>query len=219
GVRNGTPRGPIGWHETCREDVGVRAAVSLLTLGFFAPVAAGCISNEYVIPPQELNRLVQTPPELRGQHVHVIQELGSRRADPIPTENTNYEQAGAAWSQISPDQPIVGRESRDADVELDVRTGGNVDVGGGGDPGGARPRGWRGTPRSGGAASSSSVTWHGSPPSGGGVTWHGSPPSGSGGGWHGVPPPSSGGGSSGGGSWLSGGSGGGGGGNGGDAMI
>ena len=28
----------------------MRAAISLLTLAFFAPIATGCISNEYVIP-------------------------------------------------------------------------------------------------------------------------------------------------------------------------
>ena len=66
----------------------MRAAISLLTLGFFAPVASGCISNEYVIPKQELRRLTTIPPEVRGQQVHVIQDLGSRRMDAIPTDGT-----------------------------------------------------------------------------------------------------------------------------------
>jgi hypothetical protein len=36
---------------------------------------AGCGANSYRIPPSELARLAQTPPETRGQHVRVIQEI------------------------------------------------------------------------------------------------------------------------------------------------
>jgi hypothetical protein len=206
----------------------VRATVSLLTLAFFAPVAAGCISNEYVIPPEELNRLVMTPPEVRGQQVHVIQELGSRRAEPVPTEGAGWQQEAAPWPQpaVAQDGPPP-EETRDTDVELDLQ--GNVDIDIGPDasaPAAGRPArggspGWRGAPRPGGSTTSSGGGWTGhAQPSGGGVTWHGSPPS-PGGGWHGTPAAGSGGGSSGGGgSWLGGGSGAGGGGsNGGDAMI
>jgi len=212
----------FGWHGTCKKDRGVRAAVSLLTLAFFAPVAAGCISNEYVIPNEELNRLVSTPPELRGQHVHVVQDLGSRRTDPIPADNTNFAQVGEPWPPpaVTQDETPPAAETRDTDAELDLRIDGNIDVGGGGGQRGAgRPGGWRGAPGGGGSASTSGGGWQGKPPSGGGVAWRGTPTSGGGGGWHGVPPASSGGGSSGG-SWLGGSSsGGGGGGNGGDAMI
>ncbi|HEY7376733.1 MAG TPA: hypothetical protein VIF57_31530, partial [Polyangia bacterium] len=100
----------------------MRATVSLLTLGFFAPVAAGCISNEYVIPPEELNRLVMTPPEVRGQHVHVIQELGSRRADAVPTDGPGWQQEAAPWPQpaVAQDGPPP-EETRDTDVQLDLQ--------------------------------------------------------------------------------------------------
>lgn len=68
-----------------------------LVLGVFAAflsyACAGCLSNEYVIPKQELVRLSQTPPEVRGEHVLVLQDTGDRRgpalqpgapAQPVP---------------------------------------------------------------------------------------------------------------------------------------
>lgn len=202
----------------------VRAAVSLLTLAFFAPVAAGCISNEYVIPRAELNRLVMTPPEVRGQQVHLIQDLGSRRADAVPTDGPEWAQNAQPWPQPQPpvDPPPpppyqddayggnIGGPIR-ADIYIDgtpqpastIRSGPNTE-------------GFRGTPRPLGRATASSGGWQGTPsPSGGSVSggWHGTPPSGGGSGWHGTP---SGGGSGGGSSpKLDFG----GGGNGGDAMV
>jgi len=65
---------------------GVRDAISLLTLAFFAPVAAGaagCVSNEYVIPHDELVHLASVPPETRGARVHAIQAIGERRSEAI----------------------------------------------------------------------------------------------------------------------------------------
>jgi hypothetical protein len=38
-------------------------------------IAAGCSVNSYKIPTSELSRLAQVPPEARGQHVRVIQEI------------------------------------------------------------------------------------------------------------------------------------------------
>jgi hypothetical protein len=38
-------------------------------------IAAGCSVNSYKIPTSELARLAQVPPEARGQHVRVIQEI------------------------------------------------------------------------------------------------------------------------------------------------
>jgi hypothetical protein len=208
----------------------VRAAVSLLTLSFFAPIATGCVSNEYLIPRDELHRLVMTPPEVRGQQVHVIQDLGSRRADAVPTDGPDWTQN----AQPAP-QPQPLQQSMDAPPPYqDDAYGGNVDVNIQGDieidghvqpaaaiRGGPTVQGFRGTPYPNGRATASAGSWHGTPsPSGGTVTggWHGSPPRGGGSGWHGTP---SGGGSSGGGS--SGGGGNfnisGGGGNGGEAMV
>lgn len=57
---------------------------ALVTLAAFLSFSmGGCLSNEYVIPQAELTRLAQLPPEQRGQRVHVVQELGSRRAEAI----------------------------------------------------------------------------------------------------------------------------------------
>lgn len=49
---------------------------------FIAILLAGlmfgaCATNSYRIPPQELARIAQTPAESRGQHVRVVQEIGS----------------------------------------------------------------------------------------------------------------------------------------------
>jgi len=208
----------------------VRATVSLLTLAFFSPVAAGCISNEYVIPHDELRRLVATPPAVRGQQVHVVQELGSRRTDAVDTDDARWQQQAQAWPPDDAwDQPPP-EETRDTDVELEV----DGDINWSGDGRVARhgphrwrgaaqatdhtssPGGWQGRPTGGGATG-----WQGHPPSGGSVTsWRGTPPSGGGSGWKGVPS-SSGSGSGGGGSSVGnlGGGSGGGGGNGGDAMV
>jgi hypothetical protein len=188
-----------------------------LTLAFVAPIATGCISNEYVIPHDELYRLTTLPPEVRGQQVHVIQDLGSRRADAVPTDGPNWPQS-EPWPQPPPPEP----ETRDTDAELGFNANIYIgpDVGGypGGPYGPGIPR-----PTNPPAAGARAAAWRGSPPSGGGISgggggWRGSPPAGGGGGgWKGAPAPSgggsSGGGSSGGGSWSSGG------GNGGDAMV
>ena len=198
----------------------MRAAVSLLTLAFFAPVAAGCISNEYVIPREELNSLVMTPPEVRGHQVHVIQDLGSRRADPVPTDGPAWAQNAQPWPQppAEPQPPYEGDAyGGDVDIHGDIYIDGNLQ------PASTirtvpNTQGFRGTPR----ATASAGNWHGTPsPSGGSISggaWHGTPPSGGGSGWRGVP---SGGGSGGGGHGC--GSialpSGGGGVNGGDAMV
>ena len=60
------------------------APVSLLTLTFFLPIAAGCVSNEYVIPKDELMHQAQMPIAARGQRVRVVQGLGDRRGYPVP---------------------------------------------------------------------------------------------------------------------------------------
>ena len=106
----------------------VRAAVSLMTLAFFAPIATGCISNEYVIPRDELRRLAVTPPEQRGQQVHVIQDLGSRRMDAIPTDGPSWPQA-EPWPQPYVEPPPPEEETRDTDVQLDLH--GDIYIDGG----------------------------------------------------------------------------------------
>jgi len=200
----------------------VRAAVSLLTLSFFAPVAVGCVSNEYVIPHDELRRLVMTPPEVRGQQVHVVQDLGSRRADAVPTEGQAWLQQAQPWPQQQPQEPPPPEDAYGYSGDGGVDFQGNIYVSSNGPsaPTSAGGNGWRGSPQPLGRATASSGGWQGRPATGGtisGGNWHGTPPSAggsssSGGNWHGTP---SGGGSSGGGGGLnlSGG------GNGGDAMV
>jgi len=148
----------------------VRALVSLLTLAFFAPIATGCISNEYVIPRNELQRLVMTPPEIRGQQVHVIQDLGSRRADAVPTDGPDWERQAQPWPQPQDTPPPSedawgGNPSVDIYVSGDGRPGPVISGGGG----------WRGTPQPLGRATASSGSWRGTPtPSGGSITgWKG----------------------------------------------
>lgn len=38
-------------------------------------IASGCAVNSYKIPPDELARLARVPPEARGEHVRVVQEI------------------------------------------------------------------------------------------------------------------------------------------------
>jgi hypothetical protein len=45
---------------------------------------AGCGANSYRIPPAELARLAQLPPEARGEHVRVIQDLRGSDVPPAP---------------------------------------------------------------------------------------------------------------------------------------
>jgi len=60
----------------CKASPGLVLAV----LGtFFSYASSGCLSNRYLIPPQELARLAQLPPQTRGDKVFIVQALGDRR--------------------------------------------------------------------------------------------------------------------------------------------
>lgn len=50
---------------------------------------SGCSVNSYQIPPSELARLVATPPEVRGAHVRVIQEIVASEAPAATPVNDN----------------------------------------------------------------------------------------------------------------------------------
>jgi hypothetical protein len=64
----------------CKASPGLVLAV----LGtFFSYASSGCLSNRYLIPPQELARLAQLPPETRGDRVLVVQALDERRSEAI----------------------------------------------------------------------------------------------------------------------------------------
>src|SRR4051812_13698122 len=128
----------------------MRATVSFVTLICFAPVAAGCLSHEYAIPKSELGRLAATPPETRGAHVRVVQQLGTRRGEAIEVE------------EAGPEPPLATQ----AETQVWMS---DTDVFVGGGPGSV-PRassvraGWRGSAGNG---------WSGAPASTGG--WHGAP--------------------------------------------
>jgi len=86
---------------------------------------AGCVSNEYRISGDELRRLAQAPLESRGRGVHVLQDVGSRRASEV--EPPNDEELRRAWEPIPVEtQPPLGDEGvgGDAiadDLRLDLR--------------------------------------------------------------------------------------------------
>jgi hypothetical protein len=42
-------------------------------------LGSGCLSNEYVIPADELARMVELPPQTRGDRVRIVQKIGERR--------------------------------------------------------------------------------------------------------------------------------------------
>ena len=59
-------------------------SLALAVLGaFFSYALSGCLSSRYLIPQQELARLAQLPPEIRGEKVFVVQALGDRRGEAL----------------------------------------------------------------------------------------------------------------------------------------
>ena len=47
-------------------------------------IASGCAVNSYKIPPGELARLARVPPEARGEHVRVVQEIVASEVPAAP---------------------------------------------------------------------------------------------------------------------------------------
>ena len=105
------------------------ATASITTLAYLSGLAftalvagGGCVSNEYRISRDELQRLAATPLERRGGGVHVVQELGSRRADEVqpPTEA----ELNQAWQPVyvESQEPFEGDGPNDGpylDLPLD----------------------------------------------------------------------------------------------------
>src|SRR5450432_3712519 len=103
------------------------AEVSLLTLAFFFPVASGCVSNEYVIPKDELMHQAQMPIAARGQRVRVLQGIGDRRGEPVPPNippPVDVQPLSVAETEPTPD--AVGEIADGADSNGDC--GGDCDV-------------------------------------------------------------------------------------------
>jgi hypothetical protein len=122
------------------------AAVTLVTLAAFLPVAAGCTSNEYVIPHDELARLAATPPAQRGARVRVVQELGERRADRVPVVEPTY------GPPPPPPEPIADEETGPG-IQVNVSGGCSHGSGGGHLGGGHSGGGHSGGGHSGGGHS------------------------------------------------------------------
>jgi uncharacterized membrane protein YgcG len=165
---------------------------SLLTLAFFLPVAAGCVSNEYVIPKDELMHQAQIPIAARGQRVRVVQGLGDRRGYPVPpSPSPPLPITAAAGAEPRPDvEPLLAGRDTDADEqapdELAEESDDQVDLQINGGGSGQRrvrrepePRGVRGP-------TATSRAWRGpgrvAPPAGGHAAGHAGGGSGSGGG-------------------------------------
>jgi len=64
-----------------------------------AVASTGCATNSYKIPTTELQRIAQLPPETRGQHVRVQQELGD--ADVGPPQPVTAETQIVFFPQIN----------------------------------------------------------------------------------------------------------------------
>lgn len=181
--------------------------VIFVALTVLVQTTAGCLSNEYRISRPELQRLAALPPEVRGQHVRVLQELGSRRghaaeptaeelAPPLPPEGT-----GAEWGQAAGggDGP---HGNLDVQIVLDGSGSGRARPS---SPGG-RSGGWRAPQNAAGGRGTATASG-----------WRGSPPGTSGSGFRGTPPRSASGGGTGGGRFSL--PGGGGGGDGPEALV
>jgi hypothetical protein len=67
----------------------MRGLVAVFVAGLL--IATGCVANSYRIPNGELQRLAATPPEARGQHVRVIQEVGATEVPAAPAVEANTE--------------------------------------------------------------------------------------------------------------------------------
>jgi hypothetical protein len=111
--------------------------LAVTTAALFAAYStAGCLSHEYTIPKDELARVVDLPPQARGERVHVVQGIGERRADPVPPRPSYYD-------------PTYGPEYYGPDVHVDVGVYGSYGGGHGGHYG-PPPRGVHVVPPAGG---------------------------------------------------------------------
>jgi hypothetical protein len=128
-------------------------AIVLVAAAFTVQATSGCLSNEYRVQRNELQRLATLPPDARGEGVRVSQQLGERRGDAVDVTQTGLRQT-VFESELEPR----------VDVQLDV-SGGNAGSssccrGPGPAHGASGSSGWR-------SAAPSSGAWRGAPPPGG----------------------------------------------------
>jgi hypothetical protein len=99
---------------------------------FLSYAVSGCLSNRYVIPPQELARLARLPPQTRADRVLVVQALGDRRSDAIAFGATAAQPPGI---QPDPAQPDAYGEGPSPAAIVGVEVGVNILAGPPGPPG------------------------------------------------------------------------------------
>jgi hypothetical protein len=140
-------------------------------VAYLALVTTGCVSNEYVIPRPELNRLALVPPSQRGARVHVVQSLGSGGElsgdNGEPMQREAYADAFAVYDQPEP-QVDSGTTRIDIDLHLDHGGGhGRAPGSGGASVRGKGGSGW--SPR---ATASAGGPGSGPRSGGGGANWN-----------------------------------------------
>jgi uncharacterized protein len=97
-----------------------------------AVAATGCATTSYKIPAAELNRIANQPPEQRGQHVRVMQELDD--ADVGPAQPVTSETQVVFFPQINVYGPYDRRRyyQTNSTWGCDGCSGGSWGGGGGG---------------------------------------------------------------------------------------
>ena len=128
--------------------------LALVVSETYLSLTAGCVSNEYVIPKTELNRLSLLPLSQRGMRVQVVQDLGTNRESAIEAGDVVSEQVYAN-EFASYDQPQATDAAEvGTRVAIDLLVEGGMQGHGGGVHGlGAGSRGksgWRARPQASG---------------------------------------------------------------------
>jgi len=133
---------------------------ALVALAFAVQATTGCLSNEYRIPKDELARIVQLPPDARGQRVRVLQEVGERRSEAIPPNQPLPPWVGPRLPGEPPVVIVEGEPPPEPEIHVDANIDLNVPRGGGGGRVAPAPHGgsWR-APPAGPGGSSGSGRW------------------------------------------------------------
>lgn len=93
-------------------------------VGTYLSLTCGCVSNQYVIPKAELDRLASLPPSHRGQRVHVVQKLGSRDQPAVENGELLSPELYATEYEIYDQPGQMIHQMANADVEILLGDGG-----------------------------------------------------------------------------------------------
>ena len=129
---------------------------ALVALAFTVQATTGCLSNEYRIPKNELARVVQLPPEARGQRVRVLQDVGERRSEAIPPNQPPGHWVGPRY----PEPEVLVEGEPEPDVHVDANF--NINLSGGSHHGPPGPHGGGGWHAPSAHPGGSSGGWRGS---------------------------------------------------------